>query len=291
MVKPGKAAGTDADLFGRGLQPDRFVFLYGTTPPRADASDEQVSRAAERLAERVGALPLDGLVVYDIQDELGRVATPRPFPFLRTIDPRAYSRRLATLTGEPIVTYKCVTDITETSWTSWLTETRRDYGISHLSLVGRSSSRDVPRTMPLLRAVELAAAHPAHFTLGAVAIAERHGTGRSESLRMVQKATAGCSFFISQAVYDARTTIGLLADYARECAAQGVAPRRVILTFVPCGRAKTLEFIRWLGITMDDDTARAILATQIRFGDRYRSAGITSVPSSVRITSARYRWG
>jgi hypothetical protein len=260
MVKRGEAAGTEASLFGCGLQPDRFVFLYGTTPPRADATTEQVSRAAERLAARVRGLPLNGLVVYDIQDELGRVAAPRPFPFLPTIDPRAYSCRLATLTRKPTVTYKCVTDLTEARWTSWLTETRRDYGINHLSLVGRPSSRDVLSTMPLLQAVQLAAAHPAHFTLGGVAIAERHGTGRSESLRMLKKVTAGCSFFISQAVYDARMTIRLLTDYARDCAEEGVIPSQVILTFVPCGRFKTLEFIRWLGITMDNDTAAAILA-------------------------------
>jgi len=250
---------TEASLFGSGLQPARFVFLYGTTPPRADATPEQVSRAAERLAERVRGLPLNGLVVYDIQDEVGRVAAPRPFPFLPTIAPRSYSCRLAALTRKPVVTYKCVPDTTEAGWTSWLTETRRDYGIDHLSLVGRPSSRDVSGTMPLLRAVELAAAHPAHFTLGGVAIAERHGTVRSESLRMLKKAAAGCSFFISQAVYDAGKTIALLTDYARDCAEEGVMPRRVVLTFVPCGRERTLEFIRWLGITMDNDTAAAIL--------------------------------
>ena len=95
---------------------------------------------------------------------------------------------------------------------------------------------------------------------GGVTIAERHGTGRSESARMLRKAEDGCAFFISQAVYDAGATIRLLADYARDCARAGVAPRRVVLTFVPCGRAKTLEFIRWLGIAIADETARAILA-------------------------------
>jgi hypothetical protein len=112
----------------------------------------------------------------------------------------------------------------------------------------------------------LAAAHPANFTLGGVVIAERHGQGRSESRRMLQKAADGCSFFISQAVYDAGTTIRLLADYVRDCAREGVTPRRVILTFVPCGRAKTLEFIRWLGITIADATAAAILADTAPLG-------------------------
>lgn len=242
---------------GRG--PETFVSLYGTTPPRADADEEAIARAADRLAERVRGLSLDGLVVYDVQDEAGRTPVPRPFPFLPTIDPRAYSRQLRELTGKPTVTYKCVADMSEARWGSWLTETRRDYGIDHLSLVGLPSSRGVTSTLPLPRAMQLAAAHPANFTLGGVAIAERHGGGRSESRRMLEKAANGCSFFISQAVYDADTTIRLLADYARDCAQEGVAPRRVVLTFVPCGRAKTLEFIRWLGINVAEATAAAIL--------------------------------
>ena len=135
-------------------------------------------------------------MVCDIRDELGRVAAPRPFAFLPTIDPRAYSSRLATLTRKPIATYKCVTDLTEAGRESRLMETRRDYGFNHLSLVGRPSPRDMSSTTPLLQAVELVAAHPAHFTVGGVAIAERHGTSPSESLRMLKKATAGCSFFI-----------------------------------------------------------------------------------------------
>jgi hypothetical protein len=243
-----------------GLRPERFVSLYGTTPPRADATAEGVARAAERLAQRVRGLPLDGLVVYDVQDETGRTPVPRPFPFLPTIDPRAYSRRLRELIGKPTVTYKCVADMTEAAWTPWLTETRRDYGIDHLSLVGLPSSRGVSSTLPLPQATQLAAAHPAGFTLGGVVIAERHGRGRRESRRMLQKAADGCSFFISQAVYDAGMTIRLLTDYARDCVQEEVTPRRIILTFIPRGRVRTLEFVRWLGITIADETATVILA-------------------------------
>ena len=238
----------------------QFVSLYGTTPPRADATEERVARAAERLAGRVRGLPLDGLVVYDVQDETGRTPVPRPFPFLPTLDPRDYSRRLRDLTGLPTVTYKCVADMTKPEWEPWLTETRREYGVEHLSLVGLPSSRGVASALPLPLATRLAAAHPAGFTLGGVTIAERHGRGRSESRRMLQKAADGCAFFISQAVYDPATTIRLLADYARDCEREGVAPRRVILTFIPCGREKTLEFIRWLGVAIADETAAAILA-------------------------------
>jgi len=63
------------------------VLLYGTTPPRLGTSPENVALAAEKLATRLANLPLDGVVLYDIQDETGRTELPRPFPFVGTIDP------------------------------------------------------------------------------------------------------------------------------------------------------------------------------------------------------------
>ena len=240
--------------------PRQTVSLYGTTPPRADSSEERIALAATRLAERIRRLPVDGLVVYDVQDERERTPDPRPFPFLPTLDPRGYARRLRDLTAMPVIAYKCVAQMPEDAWASWLAETRRDYALDHLVLVGRPTSRGATSGLPLGRVIQLAAAHPGRFTLGGVVIAERHTAARSESERMLQKAGAGCQFFISQAVYDAGPTVRLLADYQRDCRRHGVAPRRVVLTFVPCGRPKTLEFIRWLGVGIADDTARAILA-------------------------------
>lgn len=239
--------------------PERFVTLYGTTPPRADAPQERVMRAATRLAERVAPLPLDGLVVYDVQDEDGRTALPRPFPYLPTTDPRAYARTLRGLLDMPQITYKCIADMTEETWSPWLDEARQEYGVRYLSLVGLPTTRGRTSSLPLTQATRIAASHPGAFTIGGVVIAERHGAGRSESARIRRKAADGCHYFISQAVYDADPTIGLLGDYARECAELGTTPRRVILTFAPCGRPKTLDFIRWLGVAIADETAAAIL--------------------------------
>lgn len=39
----------------------------------------------------------------------------------------------------------------------------------------------------------------------------------------------------------------------------GAEPRLIILTFAPCGREKTLAFIRWLGVNVARETERAIL--------------------------------
>ncbi|GIX28911.1 MAG: hypothetical protein KatS3mg123_2792 [Burkholderiales bacterium] len=95
-------------------------------PPRArlslrnDASpgrlpEEVVRTAASRLHERIKGLPLDGSVVYDIQDESARTPVPRPFPFHAHRRPARLLRPAAALAHGPAraVTYKCIGQMSE----------------------------------------------------------------------------------------------------------------------------------------------------------------------------------
>jgi 5,10-methylenetetrahydrofolate reductase len=246
------------DLKAKLLDPQQKVFLYGTTPPRLGTPEEQVRAAAEKLAARIAPLGVDGVVVYDIQDESGRTSEPRPFAFTGTIDPRAYSQLLTRLCDKPAINYKALGAASETEWRAWLAATHRDYGIRFLSIVGRPVSA-ARYPMALSRAIRIAAGPSTGMSIGAVAIAERHTELRSESARMLAKGLEGCSYFISQTVYHAPPTRRLLADYLRDCRGAGVEPRRVILTFAPCGREKTLAFLRWLGVNISEDASRAIL--------------------------------
>ena len=242
------------------LDPASGVLLYGTTPPRAGSDEAAVTSAAEKLAARLASLPIDGVVVYDIQDESGRTGVPRPFAFTGTVDPRAYAQLLAARTGRPAITYKCVGTQDEPGWQGWLAESARDYGVGFLSIVGRPTS-GVKYPLALSRAIRLAAAHPAGFTVGGVAIAERHSAGRSEAARLLGKSIEGCGYFISQTVYSAQASVRLLRDYLRDCRGASVQPRRIVLTFAPAGREKTMEFLRWLGVRIPDQTARSILGS------------------------------
>jgi 5,10-methylenetetrahydrofolate reductase len=246
-------------LSGRLLNPHHFVTLYGTTPPRATTAPERVLVAAERLAERLRGLDLDGLVVYDVQDEQQRTDEPRPFPFIPTGDPRTYAQLLREQTGLQAVTYKCVVDFSETGWLAWLDEAVNEYAVACLALVGAATPHPAPTALPIDRALDLAAAQVGGPTLGGVAIAERHVSGFDESRRLLHKAARGCRYFISQIVYEAEPTIRMLSDYSAVCADEGVAPQRIVLTFSPCGRPQTLEFIRWLGVAISPATARSLL--------------------------------
>lgn len=245
------------DLKAKLPDPGQTVRLYGSTPPRLGTPPDQVAAAADKLAARLAGLPLDGVVVYDIQDETGRSSQPRPFPFVGTVDPRGYSRLLMQRTGRPAIAYKALGMIPEADWRPWLAETKNK-GIDFLSVVGRPTS-GVRYPLPLSRAIRIASGPTIGLTIGGVVIAERHDAQRSEAARMLAKGLEGCGYFISQTVYHAPPTQRLLADYLRDCRGAGTAPKRVILTFAPCGREKTLAFIRWLGVNVAPETERAIL--------------------------------
>jgi 5,10-methylenetetrahydrofolate reductase len=63
-----------------------------------------------------------------------------------------------------------------------------------------------------------------------------------------QKQAAGCSFFVTQVVYDVNAAKDLVSDYRHECAAQNLEPVPIVFTFSVCGSMKTFEFLQWLGV-------------------------------------------
>lgn len=238
--------------------PHRSVCFVGTTPPKASTEDMQMREIADRLLARLDTLEYDGLIVYDIQDESSRIDTPRPFPYMETRDPREYSKLLGELSQRPIITYKSVAQKDKADFDTWLEDAWNDFGLRNLVLVGSPSSEGEIK-LSLNEAYSALGEHEKPFHLGGVTIAERHAVKGNEHQRLLAKSENGCEFFVSQAVYNAQATIDLLTSYARSCKEQGLTPKRVILTFTPCGSAKTLEFMQWLGISVPEATRYRIL--------------------------------
>ena len=229
----------------RGLAGAR---LYGLAPPKLASDAERVREIAAQQLGRLRLLAPDGLVVYDIQDEPGRSGEARPFPFLPTLDPEAYAyEALAELTIPKIV-YRCVGAQPRAVFSTWI-DSVRAAGERRLAVfVGAPRGRSQRAALPLLEAYELARAAP-NLVLGGIAIAERHVTKADEQQRMLAKQDRGCRFFITQTVYDAASTKSLLSDYALSLQASGRAAVPIVLTFSPCGSVRTLEFMKWLGIS------------------------------------------
>ncbi|GAA0548920.1 hypothetical protein GCM10010172_33590 [Paractinoplanes ferrugineus] len=220
------------------------VLLFGITPPRRSATPEKVREIAAVTIGRLSGLDLDGLLLYDIDDESDRVEGERPFPYLPTMDPAEFVSHLGDW-RRPVVVYRCVGKYAEDDLRSWMSTADPD---RVLSVFVGASSGDKPVRTDLRRAQALRAEVRPELSMGAVVIPERHARGGEEHLRMLTKQDRGCDFFISQVIYDAGETKNLVSDYFYTCRAGGVQPRPVIFTLSLCGSAKTLAFLKWLGV-------------------------------------------
>lgn len=221
------------------------ICFYGLAPPKqATPADQLEAIVAQQLA-RLGPLPVDGLIVYDIQDEVDRVSTPRPFPFLPTLNPEAYAYDHLGCLAVPKVVYRCVNRDTPDGFVRWLESV---HACPRISVLVGAPSRRSQSALPLTDAYGLARRHAPNLLLGGIAIAERHARNLDEHKRMLAKSEEGCRFFVTQAVYDVTSTKSLLSDYALAVCETSCVPLPIILTFSPCGSLKTLSFMKWLGI-------------------------------------------
>lgn len=224
------------------------IRLYGIAPPKRALDRGRLRQIAAQQVARLRTLAPEGLVVYDIQDEPGRSGQQRPFPFLPTVDPEDYAFEALSELAIPKIVYRCVGAHPRAVFTSWLDRVRAAAERRLSVFVGAPSGRARGLGPSLAEAYALARAVP-NLVLGAIAIAERHLAKGDEHQRMLEKQDHGCRFFITQSVYDAASTKSLLSDYALSLQASGRSPAPVVLTFSPCGSVRTLELMKWLGIS------------------------------------------
>ncbi len=219
--------------------------LFAITPPRQSTPAERLPEIARATVERLDHLDLDGLVLYDIDDERSRNPAERPFPFSPTVDPSEYRAENLQAWRTPAIVYRAVGKYQREELHTWLTE--QDPGRTLTVLVGAASSGTTP-PVSLTDAQALRAELNPELLLGGVAIPERHSRRENEHLRLIAKQEAGCRFFVSQVVYDLNAAKNLVSDYRYECESRGLTPVPIVFTFSVCGSMKTLEFLRWLGV-------------------------------------------
>jgi 5,10-methylenetetrahydrofolate reductase len=86
--------------------------------------------------------------------------------------------------------------------------------------------------------------------LGGVTIPERHQSKGDEQIRVFNKISEGCSFFVSQGVYDVNVSKSFLSDYYYYGQEHNIPLVPILFTLTPCGSLKTLKFMKWLGISV-----------------------------------------
>ncbi|AUP80110.1 methylenetetrahydrofolate reductase [Flavivirga eckloniae] len=221
------------------------ILLYGLTPPKLNIDKSKIQLIANKLIERVKHLPIDGLVLYDIQDESARTNQVRPFPFNETLTPDDYSNNYLGELKIPKIIYKSVGKYTANEFKNWIDENSNtiDYSV----FVGTPSD-ELVLNLPLNDAYKINRDAKHSIPLGGVTIPERHYQLNDEHLRIFGKIDKGCKFFISQCIYNTYNTKNFLSDYHYYSIENNKELQPIIFTLTPCGSLKSLEFMEWLGI-------------------------------------------
>ena len=233
------------DLVRRIRDGESGFLIFAVTPPRASTPRDHAQQIADATTARLAGLDLDGLILYDIDDETSRNPAQRPFPFMPTLDPADYLADHLAAWALPVVIYRAVGKYTPEELRSWLSV--QDPERVMTVLVGAASASSEPSTS-LAEAQALCTEANPGLLMGGVAIPERHSRRGDEHLRLLAKQQAGCRFFVTQVVYDINAAKNLVSEYHYECKERGTSPVPLIFTFSVCGSMKTLDFLRWLGV-------------------------------------------
>jgi len=245
---------------------DCLRLTYAITPPNRATSLERRQTLAAAQSARLSELPIDALLVYDLQDEAVRNQSPRPFPFVPKVDALGYAFDDLNVGKLPRVIYRTVAEQDEGSFRLWLDRLQAEGG--HAILVG-SPSRDSCPSLTLKQAFALCRAHSPTLFWGGVVIAERHQLSGAEDVRICAKMQHGCRFFVSQTVWSTCATKQLLSDLCVRAEVAGVALPPLLLTLSPCGSEQTLLFQEWLGVSVP-----AAVKRELRFAKDMLSRSI-----------------
>ena len=108
------------DLIRRVTSNTGEFLLFALTPPRLATPVDRVQEIADATVARLQPLNLDGLILYDIDDEAVRNPAQRPFPFTPTLDPAHYVANNLTHWTTPVIVYRAVGKYGLCDLQSWL---------------------------------------------------------------------------------------------------------------------------------------------------------------------------
>lgn len=279
------------------LNRETGLLFYGITPPKINTEPSKLEGIASRQMSRLEGKDLDGLILYDIQDESSRTDEERPFPFMRTLSPQLYSDEYLGNLKIPKVVYKSVGNYSVESMGDWLKGSK--FQDTYTVFVG-SPSKQQEVSLTLGEAYALTKDINAEVVLGGVTIPERHARKNDEHLRILNKIDSGCSFFVSQCVYNIEQSKNFLADYYFYCLDNGLEPVPIIFTLTPCGSVKTLQFMQWLGIDIpnwiykelkysDDILHKSIEECEAIADELWKYASEKNIPIGFNIESVAVR--
>lgn len=235
------------------------ILIYGITPPKLTTTPEKVYEGAQKTLGRLENLPIDALIVYDVQDESSRTKETRPFPFMPALDPLEYVADYLKGLDLPKIIYRPAGKYTKAELDNWF-QRLKTYQC-HPVLVGIPSPDYIPKSS-LHEAYEIWDENKGSSVIGAISIPERHTLLKDEDQRMLDKMQHGVSYFVTQCVFNVQYSKNMLQALKTKCEQKQVEVPTVIFTLSTCGSVKTLEFMEWLGIHLPENIKTDLLASE-----------------------------
>jgi 5,10-methylenetetrahydrofolate reductase len=166
---------------------------------------------------------------------------------METLDSFAYSKDYLHSLSIPKIIYRSVGKYSKSELSQFLVNASSG---DYLTVFVGASSKAQAVALSLDDAYKLRAEMDSDVLLGGVTIPERHERKGDEHIRVFKKISQGCTFFISQGVYDVNASKNFLSDYYYYGKEYDIPLVPIIFTLTPCGSLKTLQFMKWLGISI-----------------------------------------
>ena len=233
-------------------KPQRPVVAYEILPPRE--KDGTLNSYAETISSLLSQTHIDAINIPEVHDEIGR--GDRPVTNQKRGEPREFGMLLQDIVGIEAIINRVVVHEPYDDQIRWIEKTNTNYEIENMIIVGGESSKvdyPGPTVNEMLQSISKGYnSNGGDIFCGGIAIPSR----KDESKNLIRKSEHGSEFFTTQVLYNAENIIKMINNYQSRCNELNTFPRRILLSFAPVSSQKNIEFLKWLGVEIPDDTER-----------------------------------
>lgn len=246
------------------MKSQRPVVVYEIIPPRI--VDGSVESYAERISSLLSQTHIDAINIPEVHAEETR--GKRPIEERERAEPREFGRIIQDSVGVEAIVNRVTVLQTRDSQREWFETTLEEYGIENIILVGGESGKinyPGPNVVESAEMIgEINKCEGATLFVGGISLPSR----AVESKRMLSKSNVGVEFFTTQVLYQSDDIKKMLGHYQRISEDSGREPKRVLLSFAPISTKKNLEFLKWLGVEIDQETEDFLLEDPEKIKER-----------------------
>ena len=233
----------------------RPVVVYEILPPRI--VDGTIESYAEQISTLLSKTHIDAINIPEVHAEESR--GERPIEDRERASPRDFGRLIQDSVGVEAIVNRVTVRGTPNDQREWFRVTSDEFGIDNIILVGGESSQiEYPGPGVAESAIMVSEINheiEGEIFCGGIVLPSR----KVESKRMERKADNGVQFFTTQVLYDSNDICKLLWHYNKSNQERGTEPKRVLLSFAPISTKKNLNFLKWLGVEIPEDTEKFLI--------------------------------